>query len=80
VLIVHCVGGVELRSIEIAFAGHIRRHVVEDEVAKNIGHEMDVGVSLEDGELRVDIIDFRLQRRDIEEYLSYSFSFNAEDG
>ena len=59
--VVNPVGAIELRSIEIAFARHIRGHVVEHQIAEDIGNEMDAGVTLKHGELRVEIVDLRLQ-------------------
>ncbi len=59
--VVYPVGAVELRAIEIAFARHIRGYVVEHQIAKDIGNEMDAGVALKHGELRVEFVDLRLQ-------------------
>ena len=50
-----------MRAIEIAFARHIRGYVVEHQIAEDIGNEMDAGLALKHGELRVEIVDLRLQ-------------------
>ena len=49
------------------FPGHVRRHVVEHEVAENVGNEVDLGVARVDGELSVAVGALLLQRRDVDD-------------
>ena len=48
------IGAVELRPVQQAFAAHIRRHAIEDQIADRIGDEMQPGIARIDGELGVE--------------------------
>ena len=59
------IGRIELRAVEQAFAGHVGCHIVEHQVAEDIGNEIDLGVARIERELRVAVGALLLPGRDI---------------
>jgi hypothetical protein len=65
--VVDDVGRINLGAVEQTFPRHVGGHVVEHQVAEDVGDEVDFSVPRIDGELSVTVRAFLLQCRDVDD-------------